>query len=127
MTAGGRWPVYRGVQTPSGGTMRQEQCVCGKPKSTGHYWATNGYATCRAKAQRATAASQQAKLVCPHCQTAGGVTKREVTQKKGISGGKATGAVLTGGASVLATGLSRKEGASLLSCSNCGMEWAVGK
>lgn len=106
--------------------MGQQQCVCGEPKSTGHYWATNGYATCRAKVQREGAASQQAKLVCPHCQTAGGVTRHVVTKKKGISGGKATGAVLTGGVSMLATGLSRKEGANVLSCANCGMEWTVG-
>lgn len=24
-----------------------DECVCGKPKSPGHYWSTNGYATCR--------------------------------------------------------------------------------
>ena len=48
-------------------------------------------------------------LICPHCQTKGMVRTKAVDQKKGISGGKATGAVLTGGLSVLATGLSRKE------------------
>ena len=106
--------------------MTQQLCVCGKPKSTSHYWATNGYASCRAKAQRQSAVQQQAKLVCPHCQAAGGVTRRVVQKKKGISGGKATAALFTGGASMLATGLSRKEGASVLSCSNCGMEWTVG-
>jgi hypothetical protein len=55
--------------------MGQDLCVCGKPKSGSHYWATNGYATCRAKAQREGDAKKPAKLVCPHCQTTGGVTR----------------------------------------------------
>ncbi|WP_156409743.1 hypothetical protein [Nocardioides sp. Soil796] len=101
-------------------------CVCGKSKSSSHYWATNGYATCRAKEQQKAAAAQQSKIVCPHCQTAGGVTRRDVRKKKGVSGGKATAALMTGGVSMLATGLSRKEGTAVLSCSNCGMEWAIG-
>ena len=46
-------------------------------------------------------------MVCPHCQATGMVHARRIRQKKGISGGKATGALLTGGWSVLATGLSR--------------------
>ncbi|MFH1351022.1 MAG: hypothetical protein ABII26_08785, partial [Pseudomonadota bacterium] len=49
------------------------------------------------------------KIVRPHCQTKGHTHTKQVTQKKGISGVKATGAVITGGISVLATGLSRKE------------------
>ncbi len=46
-------------------------------------------------------------MVCPHCQTRGSVYTKAVTQKKGVSGGKATAALLTGGVSLLATGLSR--------------------
>lgn len=76
-------------------------------------------------AKRAERARQQAELVCPHCQTKGSVTSTVVTRKKGISGGKATGAVMTGGASMLATGLSRKEPARRMSCSNCGTSWDV--
>ena len=63
--------------------------------------------------------------MCPHCQTRGQVTHRPVQNKKGISGGKATGAVLTGGASLFVTGLSRKETAQEMHCGNCGMTWNV--
>lgn len=66
---------------------------------------------------------QQAQIVCPHCQQKGCVTTRPVTRKKGISGGKATAAVLTGGFSVLATGLSRKQAETEANCSNCGSIW----
>ena len=50
----------------------------------------------------------QAAIVCPHCQTAGQVSTMRVKLKKGISGGKATAAVFTGGLSLLGTGLSRR-------------------
>src|SRR4051812_31134040 len=48
-------------------------------------------------------------MACPHCQAKGTVrtTRRDV--KKGISGGKATAALVTSGLSVLAVGLSRVE------------------
>jgi hypothetical protein len=46
-----------------------------------------------------------AKMVCPHCQSKGTVTTRPIVESGGISGGKATAALLTGGLSVLATGL----------------------
>ena len=65
------------------------------------------------------------KLICPHCQTVGQVSAGVISRKKGISGGKATGALFTGGLSMLATGLSRKESARHLSCGNCAMEWDV--
>ncbi|HWA67172.1 MAG TPA: hypothetical protein VG899_12490 [Mycobacteriales bacterium] len=48
---------------------------------------------------------------------------RRIRQKKGISGGKAAGAVLTLGVSMLATGLSRKEWVNVMRCANCGMKW----
>ena len=67
--------------------------------------------------------AKEAKMVCPHCQQAGGVTTKSVKQKKGLSGGKATGAVLTGGLSILATGLSRKETVTEAHCKNCGATW----
>jgi len=64
-----------------------------------------------------------AALVCPHCQTQGQVRTKAITQKKGVSGGKATAAVLTGGFSMLATGLSRKEKMTQARCSRCGSTW----
>lgn len=65
-------------------------------------------------------------MVCPHCQAKGTVTADPVTVKRGVSGGKATGALLTGGASMLVTGLSQKQQAMSMSCSSCGMKWMIG-
>lgn len=62
-------------------------------------------------------------MVCPHCQQTGCVRTKNVKMKKGISGGKATGAVLTGGVSMLATGLSRKEQQTEAYCENCKNKW----
>ena len=62
-------------------------------------------------------------LICPHCQTKGQVRTKGITQRKGISGAKATGAILTGGVSMLATGLSRKEDATQAHCDDCGSKW----
>ena len=65
---------------------------------------------------KAVHADGDSKIVCPQCRTAGHVTTRKVKAKKGISGGKATGAVLTAGISILATGLSRKEMVTQVAC-----------
>jgi|ERR1035437_47848 hypothetical protein len=65
------------------------------------------------------------EIICLHCQTKGHVRVKQVINKKGVSGGKATAALLTGGISLLATGLSRKENESQLHCDNCGMTWVV--
>ena len=62
-------------------------------------------------------------MICPHCQMKGRVHAKPVNRKKGISGVKATGALLTGGLSILATGLSRKEGLTQTHCDNCGSTW----
>ncbi len=65
------------------------------------------------------------QVVCPHCQTRGGVRMRPVKAKQGISGAKATGAVLTGGLSVLATGLSRKGMVTQAHCDSCQTTWHI--
>ncbi len=62
-------------------------------------------------------------MTCPHCETKGKVRTMKVKQKKGVSGGKATAAVLTGGLSILATGLSRKEEVTQAHCDNCDNTW----
>lgn len=62
-------------------------------------------------------------LVCPHCKERGRVVHRVIEVKRGISGGKATGAVLTGGLSLLATGLSKKGKVNEFKCKNCGITW----
>lgn len=75
--------------------------------------------------QRQEERDRQRKIVCPHCHESGFVTGERVKLKKGVSGGKATGALITAGWSVLFTGLSREEDAKKLTCSNCGTEWHV--
>lgn len=62
-------------------------------------------------------------MVCPHCQVKGRVHTKSIKQKRGISGGKATAAVLTGGVSLLATGLARKESVTQAHCDNCHNTW----
>lgn len=62
-------------------------------------------------------------LICPHCQTVGQVHTKTVSQKKGISGGKAVGAILTGGLSLFLVGLPRKEKATEAHCMNCNSTW----
>jgi predicted RNA-binding Zn-ribbon protein involved in translation (DUF1610 family) len=71
-------------------------------------------------------AGNSPRVTCPHCGVTGGVDVKRVKQKKGISGGKATAAVLTAGISILGTGLSRKEQVSKAHCNNCGVTWAMG-
>jgi hypothetical protein len=63
------------------------------------------------------------ELFCPHCQSKGHVRAKTVVQKGGISGGKATAAVITLGISVLATGLSRKQSFTQAHCENCNSTW----
>jgi hypothetical protein len=63
------------------------------------------------------------QAICPHCQAKGSVRYKDVKRKKGISGGKATAAVFTLGISMLATGLSRKEGCTQAHCMNCNSTW----
>jgi len=70
-----------------------------------------------------TKADRDAQIICPHCQTKGRVTTCHVRLKRGVSGGKAVGAMMTGGLSVLAVGLSGKEDATEAKCSNCGSVW----
>jgi len=63
------------------------------------------------------------EYICPHCQTKGHVRTMSVERKQGISGAKATGALLTAGVSILATGLSRKEDMTQAHCGNCDSTW----
>lgn len=66
-----------------------------------------------------------ANITCPHCLHKGDVKVSPVAQKRGVSGAKATGAILTGGVSILITGLSRKETVSQATCSNCSVTWEM--
>ena len=68
-------------------------------------------------------AARDAKLFCPHCQNFGFVKTEKTTVKRGVSGGKATAALLTGGLTMLATGLSQEDTMTKATCSNCGSTW----
>ena len=63
------------------------------------------------------------EILCPHCQTRGYVETKRKKMKKGICGAKLTGAILTGGFSILGTGLSRKEEVTEATCRKCGSVW----
>lgn len=99
---------------------------------TGHYAAApppapvviHHYAAPTPQVQQAVA-TQPKGLRCPHCGAVGRIKTKKVTTKSGISGGKATGAVLTLGWSVLATGLSRKQDVTECRCRACKMVWHV--
>ena len=67
--------------------------------------------------------TKKPQMICPHCQTQGSVSTEKTKVKQGISGGKATGALLTLGTSMLVTGLSRKQKVTRAKCSNCDAEW----
>lgn len=73
--------------------------------------------------QKAQEAVPNDMIVCKFCQSKGTVHTGIRQRKRGISGGKATGALMTGGASLFATGLSRKQNVTHLWCTSCGMEW----
>lgn len=67
--------------------------------------------------------THQPAFICPHCQEKGKVLTKSIKKKVGISGAKATGAILTGGVSLLATGLSRKDAVTEAHCVNCNSTW----
>src|SRR5271166_2660171 len=60
--------------------------------------------------KRASYGTKNPQMICPHCQTKGSVRTKPVTKKTGISGGKATAALLTGGMSMLARSEERRVG-----------------
>lgn len=62
-------------------------------------------------------------VICPHCMHTNCVQMKREKNKNGISGGKATGAILTGGVSLLATGLSRKQWVTKCKCTHCKSQW----
>jgi hypothetical protein len=79
-------------------------------------------AEAKTKAERAKGA-RDGRLYCPHCQQFGCVATQPTMVKKGISGGKAMAALLTGGWSMLFTGLSQEDMMTKATCSNCGSTW----
>ena len=67
--------------------------------------------------------SPNSQMICPHCHAQGQVSTSTIKRKQGISGAKATGAVLTLGWSLLATGLSQKVKGTQAKCWSCGAVW----
>ena len=65
------------------------------------------------------------QMVCPHCGKAGAIQTKQVSNKKGVSGGKAVAGLLTGGLSLLAVGLSRAENETQVHCRNCNSTWII--
>lgn len=74
----------------------------------------------------ALAGELNSMMVCPHCQTRGAVYTKAIAKKAGVSGAKATGALLTGGVSLLAVGLSRTEQQTEAYCRACQCTWHFG-
>ena len=62
-------------------------------------------------------------LICPHCSTKGKVRAKPVNKKVGVSGAKATAALLTAGTSLFVAGLSRKGKFTQAHCDNCDSTW----
>lgn len=62
-------------------------------------------------------------IICPQCQMKGYVHTKPFEKKNGISGAKATGAILTGGISLLLTGLSQTDNVTQAHCENCNTDW----
>jgi hypothetical protein len=67
--------------------------------------------------------SPNPKLLCQHCGERGHIHTKSIEAKAGVSGGKATAALLTGGLSLLAVGLSRKQTLTEAWCGNCKSTW----
>ncbi len=77
-------------------------------------------------ALRARRDGGQAQIVCPHCQTRGGVTARATRRNTRLGVRKTGAAILTLGASApLTGGISKKQSITEMRCSNCGMSWTV--
>lgn len=76
----------------------------------------------RGQEQRSQIA-RASKMTCQHCRTSGSISAKPVTVKDGISGGRAAAGVVTGGASVLVTGLSQRKNQLRYVCGTCGGSW----
>lgn len=99
---------------------------------TQRYWDGSAWTDHRAPATPAAApaprsASGSAQIVCQFCQQAGGVTVRSEKRAKRKTATRMGLGVLTLGGSLGATGVSKKGRVTVLSCSNCGMQWDAPK
>ena len=110
------------IANPSGFTLNPPggiRCICGVV----HHEIIGQSDSAMTSQSHVLSGGSNSKMICPHCQTKGSVRTRKVKRKKGISGGNATGALLTGGFSLLATGLSKKVKVTEARCTACGAIW----
>jgi len=94
-----------------------------EPLNQGQPAAASGRGGIGSEVARTAVSNAPRGITCQQCGSVGTVTTKEMKKKSGISGGKATAAVLTGGFSILATGLSRKDKVTQMHCSACGVTW----
>lgn len=123
------------VTTPAGsGDLACAVGACANQRESGtSYCANHGPMTGRnaphynrtSKTPSASKTLGSSQILCPHCQVRGRVHTKTVKVKRGISGGKAVGALLTGGKSLWMTGLSRKEKTTQATCGNCRVTWMI--
>jgi hypothetical protein len=99
------------------------ELITGKPRTKPNARGMQLTASEQMRYRTEQAKREDSNLVCPHCQVQGGVRTLRGKGKKGISGSKATAAVLTMGLSIGATGLSRKQIMTRAKCANCGVTW----
>lgn len=95
---------------------------CSQPRVDGESFCPKHLTTV---AQLGLKTAPKPEMVCPQCGERGQVRVKTVKQKRGVSGGKAAGALLTGGLSLFATGLSRKAQVTEAHCSNCSITWHI--
>jgi ssDNA-binding Zn-finger/Zn-ribbon topoisomerase 1 len=88
--------------------------ACGAPTAN---------AVIQAQDQPAQIPKPVGQIECPYCHSSGTVVVQQVKKKKGVSTGKATAALLTGGISLIGTGLAKKAIVSQLTCAACNMTW----
>lgn len=79
----------------------------------------------RAEGQAQERSDAQARIVCPHCQTAGHVTTMLAKRRRRLSATRVISAGVTLGASLPMAGTSKKNVVTEMNCSNCGMKWDV--
>jgi hypothetical protein len=117
--------VAVGVAAWIGASLEKSKLEKMSPEEKKEYFETKKkrVIAAHAAARNAQYGQVNTQMVCPHCQTRGMVRTKRITQKKGISGSKATAAVLTAGVSILATGLARKEGMTEARCDKCSSVW----
>ena len=101
-----------------GRASKEAQDVTAEPAEPMGFWA-KAVASAKTRELEKKWGLVNPALPCGQCHMSGDVRTLAVKLKKGISGAKATGAVLTLGWSLLATGLSRKEQATQAHCGRC--------